>query len=440
MIERDMQALSRRSFLRGAAALGAGLGAGASLPGRAWAALPPTEAAYPALTALVESYVAQGRLPGVVALVGRGQDVPLGIARGVLTRGETLPATIDSLYRVYSMTKPVTGMAAMILIDEGKLRLDQPVADILPKYAKMQVQVTPDGSITDLRPAKAPITIRHLLTHTAGLGYTITQKGPLKEAYEKASLVPAQVSHLPIPGLTTPHPLPSLADFADRLAEQPLVYDPGTVWSYSVSLDLLGRVIEVVAGKPFDTFLYERLFEPCGMTSTGFQVPPAQAQRLATNYGMVNGSLVPIDPAATSIYLDKPAYPYGGAGIVTSPRDYDRFLAMLLGYGALNGRRVMSEAAVRLGTSDLLPPGTDTSAMYGEKSGFGAGGRVGLGQDAGTFGWSGAAGTVGFINYRTALRAGLFVQYMPSNALPVQAEFTKALLADVTGGLKKKAA
>ncbi|WP_226018324.1 serine hydrolase [Novosphingobium sp. FKTRR1] len=440
MNEQDFHAFSRRSFLRGAALAGAGLGAGAVFPRAAWAALPPGEAAYPALTALVEGYVAKGTLPGVVALVGRGQDVPLAIARGVLTKGETLPATIDSLYRVYSMTKPVTGMAAMILIDEGKLRLDQPLADILPKYAKMQVQVTPDGSITDLRPAKGPITIRHLLTHTAGLGYTIMQKGPIKDAYEAAGLVPAQVSHSAIPGLSVPHPLPSLAEFADKLAEQPLLYDPGTVWSYSVSLDLLGRVIEVVSGKPFDAFLQERLFDPCGMTSTGFQVPASQAERLTTNYGIVNGALVPIDPAAKSIYLDKPAYPYGGAGIVTSPRDYDRFLAMLLGNGALNGRRVMNEAAVRLGTSDLLPEGTDTTRIWGPKTGFGAGGRVGLGEDAGTYGWSGAAGTVGFINYRTSLRAGIYVQYMPSGALPVQSDFTKALLADVTKtGIKKAA-
>jgi CubicO group peptidase (beta-lactamase class C family) len=136
---------------------------------------------------------------------------------------------MDSLFRVYSMTKPVTGMAAMILIDEGRLRLDQPVSDVLPKFAKMQVQVTPDGSITDLRPAKTPITIRHLLTHTAGLGYSIIQKGPIKAAYEQAGIVPGQITRLPLPGMqqppTCPAALPSSRTVWPIL---PLVYEPGT--------------------------------------------------------------------------------------------------------------------------------------------------------------------------------------------------------------------
>ena len=146
---------------------------------------------------------------------------------------------------------------------------------------------------------------------------------------------------------------------------------------------------------------------------------------------MVNGKLVPIDPADKSVYLDPPAYPFGGAGLVTSPRDYDRFLQMVLGYGLLEGRRVMSEHAVRLGTSDLLPPAVIGTKVFGRVSGFGAGGRVGVGEDAGTYGWSGAAGTVGFVSYRGNLSAGLWVQYMPSGALPIGEEFPGAVRADL---------
>jgi CubicO group peptidase (beta-lactamase class C family) len=430
-------AVSRRGFI---GTLGL-VGANALLPRAAWASA-AAEARFPAVTAMLDRYVASGKLPGMIAALGWGSSgEPQDIARGTVARGMAPPVDMDSLFRIYSMTKPVTGMAAMMLVDEGKLRLDQPIADLLPAFGKMQVQVTPDGSITDLRPAKVQITVRHLLTHTAGLGYSIIQQGPLKDAYIKAGLVPGQASRMPLPGMDAPKPLKSLAEFADVLATMPLVYEPGTVWSYSVGLDLMGRVIEVASGQPFDTFLAERIFAPCGMTSTWFRVPESEAGRLTTNYAVMGDMLLPVDPAKTSIYLDQPPYPFGGAGLVSSPRDYDRFLAMLLGYGRAGGRgggrQVMSEAAVRLGTSNLLPEGTDLSRSFIKGNGFGAGGSVGLGVDAGTYGWAGAAGTVGFVNYRAGIRAGVYTQYMPSEAYPVHREFAQAVLADVTG---KKAA
>jgi CubicO group peptidase (beta-lactamase class C family) len=173
------------------------------------------------------------------------------------------------------------------------------------------------------------------------------------------------------------------------------------------------------------------------MASTWFRVPEAQAARLTTNYAVAGGMLLPIDPGKTSVYLDQPPYPFGGAGLVSSPRDYDRFLAMILGFGKIDGRQVMSEAAVRLGTSNLLPQGADLSRSFIKGNGFGAGGSVGLGEDAGTYGWAGAAGTVGFVNLRVGIRAGMYTQYMPSEAYPVHREFAKAVLADIT---PKKAA
>ncbi|MCX7284709.1 MAG: serine hydrolase [Novosphingobium sp.] len=420
--------VSRRRLL---GTMGA-LGSATLLPRMAWGR-DGDEAAFPAVAQMLDGYVASGKLPGMVAALGWGAGAaPQEIARGTLARGSDQAAGMDSLYRIYSMTKPITGMAAMMLVDEGKLRLDQPIADLLPAYRRMMVQATPDGSITDLRPAKAQITVRHLLTHTAGLGYSIVQSGPIKDAYIKAGLVPGQASRVPLPGMDAPRPLGSLAEFADVLATMPLVYEPGSVWSYSVALDLLGRVIEVASGKAFDAFLAERVFEPCGMTSTWFRVPASEVGRLTTNYAAVGGMLLPVDPGRTSIYLDQPPYPFGGAGLVSSPRDYDRFQRMLLGYGTIDGRQVMSEAAVRLGTSNLLPAGTDLSKAFIKGNGFGAGGSVGLGEDAGTYGWAGAAGTVGFVNFRVGLRAGCFTQYMPSDAYPVHREFAQAVLADVT--------
>ena len=216
-----------------------------------------------------------------------------------------------------------------------------------------------------------PITIRHLLTHTAGLGLFDRAAGAAGGAYTDNGLNPAQVSRLEeVPGGLNSPPAPSLEAFADALARMPLVYQPGTHWSYSVGLDLMGRIIEVVSGKSFDAFLQERIFDPCDMSSTWFQVPESQKDRLTANYFLIDGEPLPIDLPDTSVYLDKPAFPFGGAGLVSSPRDYDRFLMMLAGFGEIEGQRVMSEPAVRLATSNLFP---DTLAPDG---GFTSGDRA----------------------------------------------------------------
>jgi CubicO group peptidase (beta-lactamase class C family) len=234
-----------------------------------------------------------------------------------------------------------------------------------------------------------------------------------------------------VAGFIRGKPVQGLANFADRLAEMPLVYQPGTHWSYSVGLDLMGRVIEVVSGKPFDVFLQERLFDPLGMTSTFFQVPASEAKRLTTNFGAMGNLLVPVDPGETSIYLDKPPFPMGGSGLVSSPRDYDRFLLMLANRGTIDGRRVIAEAAVRQGTGNLLPAGVAGPAMMGPASNFGAGGRVGIGTEDGIFGWAGAAGTVGTVDMKGGIRSGIYVQFMPPNANSLLSDYQQALRADV---------
>ncbi len=426
-------ALARREVMR----LGAMAGLGAALmPQLAFAAADP--ATMPRVAALVDRWVGPGKFPGMIAALGLpGQDARF-VVRGTDGFLDLDPLSPDSLFRIYSMTKPITGFATMMLIDEGKLALDQPLADILPKFARMQVQVTPDGPIDQVRPVKTPITIRHLLTHTAGLGYTIIQKGPIKTAYEEAGLVAGQISRMSVPGLDRGKAVPSLALFADRLAEMPLVYEPGTQWSYSLGLDLLGRVIEVISGQPFDVFLKQRLFDPLGMTSTWFQVPASEAKRLTTNFAAVKGNFIAIDPGDTSVFLDKPPFPFGGSGLVSSPRDYDRFLLMLANMGQVGGSRVLSEAAVRTGTGNLLPPGVPRPAMMPPASDFGAGGRVGVGPEAGIFGWAGAAGTVGTVDVRRGIRSGIFVQFMPPDALPLLGEYQQALRDDVMALISTK--
>lgn len=418
--------------MRGAGAVGTGA-AMLNIPfaGRALAASPADS--WPGVEALVSDYVRQRKVANMVCALGWGQREADFIAKGRDSFLAERMADPDSLYRIYSMTKPITGMAAMILVDEGRLSLDQPLADLLPKFADMQVQKIYDGAITpdNLERAVRPITIRHLLTHTAGLGYgSMVQQGPIGAAYAEKGLVPGAISRIEIPGLLRGAPAGSLAAFADRLAEMPLVYQPGTRWSYSVGLDLMGRVIEIASGQPFDAFLQERIFGPCGMASTWFRVPAEEKFRLTANYFLLGDNLLPIDQPGTSIYLDQPAFPFGGAGLVSSPRDYDRFLMMLAGYGAIDGVRVMSERAVRIGTSDLLPDTMLPGDIYPATYGFGAGGRVVRTANGPNFGWFGAAGTTGFVNMGSGLRQGQYSQYMPAQFYSLQEDFLAAAARD----------
>jgi CubicO group peptidase (beta-lactamase class C family) len=424
MLER-MPGLTRRQWLGGAAALGAS----AALP--AWAQSPQ---AWPNVTRLLGSYVETRKVANMVATLGFGQADPLVIAAGVDSFAAPRRSDLDSIYRIYSMTKPVTAMAVMALIDEGKLGLDQPLHEILPKFRTMQVQKVYDGPISadNLEPAARPITIRQMLTHTAGLGYGIVQSGPIAEAFRARGVVPGLVTRLQVLPVFRGTPVRGLETFADRVAELPLVYQPGTRWSYSIGFELLGRVIEVVSGQPFDRFLQDRFFDPLGMRDTHFQVPRDKAERMTTSYLLAGRNLVPIDLGADSIYLEDPPLPFGGAGLASTPRDYDRFLEMLLGYGEFEGRPIMSERAVRLATSNLTPDTVEPAGRYEQGAwDFGAGGRVGKGDNAGAYGWAGAAGTLGFVHFPLNLRAGLYTQYMPSMAYPLIDEFPAAILADL---------
>jgi CubicO group peptidase (beta-lactamase class C family) len=418
--------VSRRQMLEGAAAFGA-------LSSFGGAALAQEPSRWPAVTRLIGRYVEQRKVANMVAALGFGEAPPAFLSTGLDSFGQPRKANADSIYRIYSMTKPVTGMATAQLIAEGKLGLDQPLHEILPKFRTMRVQKRYDGPLSadNLEAAARPITIRHLLTHTSGLGYSLVQQGPLGQAFRDRGLVPGVVTRLQYLPVFRGTAVRGLETFADRLAEMPLVYQPGTRWSYSMGADLLGRVIEVVSGQKFDRFLQDRLFDPLGMSDTHFHVPRSKAERMTTSYFLLGSALLPIDVGRDSVFFDEPAFPFGGAGLASTPRDYDKFLRMLLGYGRFEGKSVLSEAAVRLGTSDLLPSTLTGKDEHGTTWGFGALGRVGRGDQAGIYGWAGAAGTLGFVDMKRQLRAGLFTQYMPQMEYPLIDEFPKAILADL---------
>ncbi len=426
--------LSRRSMLRASALFGTGAALAASPFGRALARVAEgagIELNWPKVTELLQKYVSEGKVAGMVAALGWGTKAPGYIVRGKEGFADPDAAGANSLFRAYSQTKPVTGMAAMMLIDDRKLKLDQPIADFVPEFANMKVAIDPKTSL-ESRPAKTQITVRHLLTHTAGLGYAGVGRNKVNDQLLKLGVTPASLSRSQIPGLSPPTKTLAPDEFLRVAATVPLVAEPGTKWSYSMSLDVLGLVIQRASGaRSFAAFMQERMFGPLGMTSSWFQVPAKEVGRLTSNYAMLGGKPMIIDPARTSIYLDPPAFAFGGAGLACSPADYDRFLMMIVNSGMVGTKRVMGAAAVQLGCTNLIPDGIDTKGTFVEGAGHGAGGRVGLGADAGTFGWAGAAGTVGFVNTRIGLRAGVYVQYMPSDSLPIQKDFPQAVLADL---------
>lgn len=411
----------------------AGGAAAATLSSPARALWQATER-FPALRAYINDYVSSRRLPGAVAAIGLGEAPLMAVAAGTIASDSTAAADLDSLWRIYSQTKPITGMAAMILVDEGKLTLDTPISEALPKFADMRVLARPDAPLDETVALTTPITLRHLLTHTAGLGYGLTNRSPIELAWQERGIVPGQVSKLPIPGVRSGRTLGPLAVWADAVAEMPLVAQPGTKWSYSASLDLLGRVIEVVSGQPFDAFLKARMFDPLGMDSTSFVVSDANAGRLSTSYAPIGGSLFPVDPASTSIYRDVPSFPFGGAGLVCSARDYDKFLAMLLGEGALGSTRIMSTATAQLALSNIMPAGATTEGTFAAGQGFGAGGRVSLPgsrEGEGVFGWGGAAGTIGFVDRRRRVRFGGYANYFPPEVYDFQRRVGEVMYSDL---------
>ena len=397
----------------------------------------------PATQALFDSYVRTGKMPGIVAAIGRPGQPPVFVSAGRTALAPNAPAVgPDTLWRVYSMTKPITAMAAMILIEEGKLGLDQPLSDIYPAYKQMRVLTNADASL-ESRPATRPITIRNLLTHTAGLGYSITTKGALLKGYAGRGIGPF-AAKAPGEAALRPKRPAKLQQFAERVATLPLIAEPGTKWSYSIGLDVLAAVVEKVGGMPFERFVQTRLFTPLKMNSSYWQVPASAANRLVTNYTFLGDRLVPVDPAARSVFLQAPSFPYGGAGLVMSARDYDRFLQMLQNGGMVDGVRVMKPETVKLAMSNLLPVGVSFGGVSGSTggsgggvpTGYGAGGSVTLadtpgGPGKGTYGWGGAAGTVAYVDPTRGLRGTIMVNYFPADRWPLRRDLAATLYQDL---------
>ena len=427
--------IDRRSFLRalgaGATALVGGLASSGALASGAGSRRARYEE-------MLRGYVETGTLAGVAGSLGVDTAPAEFLSAGTISRDSDVAVGADSLFRIMSMSKPITGIAVMSLIEEGTIGLDQPLADFVSGFADARVLTDPSRGMAS-RPARTAITIRHLLTHSSGLAYFSRIQGPLRDAYIELGLLPVRTGGRSLPDVPPFTYAPNLTEFADRLATLPLVAEPGTTWVYSMSPDLLGRVIEVASGMPFEAFLEARIFAPLGMKSTFFTVPRREAPRLTSLYSVRQGRAdVLVDPGPTSICLDPPPFPFGGSGLLSSPRDYDRFLGMLAGEGAVGGTRILKRETARRAMSNLLPAGVNMSQAIGPSQGFGALGSVALraqpdGKGPGTFGWSGGAGTTAFVDPTRGLRVAGYAQFIPARALPFREEVPEAVCENAPG-------
>ncbi len=424
--------LDRRGLIRGFAAAAATAAAGPSL-GRA--------GAYPALQALIDGYVADGRVPGAVVGVlkpGRFQPSWLTAGRSLFEGGAPVSPT-DTLWRIFSMTKPVTGIAVMQQVAAGRLTIDTPIAEVMPEFQQMRVLIDPAKGL-DSRPAEKPILVRHLLTHTAGFSYTIAGNGPLEQAYRQLGLHPMAASTLVLPG---EQPAPDLTTYMARLATLPLHHEPGTKWRYSNALDVAGALLERLTRKPLDRVFQDQLFGPLRMNDTSFQVSPAQQKRLAGLYAWSDpktGKPMPkpalIDGPDKTELSARPAMLAGGAGLVSSADDYARFAQLLLNEGLFDGRMLLPRPVARLAMSNLMERGV----WFNTADGNGAGGRAIL-SDArhadpgayglGTWGWGGAAGTLFHVDQLRGHAVVLMLQSFGDPGGPDEKRYNRAVNTDL---------
>jgi len=339
-----------------------------------------------AITALLKKDVADHVLPGAVLLIVRHGKIAYEQAVGSRDPQATAPMKADDIFRIYSMSKPITVVAALTLLEAGTLQLDDPVSKYLPQFTTMQVGVPdlaePDGM--RLVPAERPITVQDLMRHTSGLTYGFFGDTPVKKAYLRAHMDADD---------------PDLATFVDRLAKQPLGYQPGTTWDYSYSIDVLGRIVEVVSGQSLYEYEKAHVLKPFGMTDTGFGVTePARQDRIAEPFANDRNFGVDAD-------FSDPRHPVrmqsGGGGMVSTARDYARFMQAMLAGGTLDGQRVIGPATEKYMISEQL--GTVKPGPYylpGPGYGFGLGvavrqtaGVAPFPGDAGDWYWGGAGGT-----------------------------------------------
>ncbi len=381
----------------------------------------------------MQRYIDAGKVAGTLTLVyHRGAVVhfsPLGLADVERNR----PMAEDTIFRIYSMSKPLTSIALMQLYERGLMQLDDPVHRYIPEWKDLRVYQSGNHPNFLTQRTERAMTVRDLLSHQSGLTYGFMERTNVDAAYRKLGVGGSASSG-------------TLRGMIETLAELPLEFSPGTAWNYSVSTDVCGYLVETISGERFDDYLQEHIFGPLGMRDTGFWVRSDQADRFAANYSAVKGGIKLLDDPATSTYLTPPTFLSGGGGLVSTAGDYLRFCQALLGGGTLDGVRIIGRKTLQLMTSNHLPGGADLSVhargSFSETPyhgvGFGLGFSVALdpvkGQISGTpgeFAWGGAASTAFWIDPREDLAVVFMTQLMPSATY----NFRRELKAIVYGAI-----
>jgi CubicO group peptidase (beta-lactamase class C family) len=369
------------------------------------------------ITQFFQSEVDQGAIPGAVLVVARNGKVVYRQAIGYQDREKKIPMKTDAIFRIFSMTKPVASVAVMMLAEEGKIDVMAPVAQYLPEFKDVKVGVEKTDPATgkptlSLEAPERPMTVQDLLRHTSGLVYGPFGSTLVHQEYNKANLFDNGQS---------------LAEFVTKISKLPLAHQPGTVWEYGMSVDVLGRIVEVVSGMPFDRFLEERVTKPLGMPDTAFYLTASQAPRVVEPQVEGATGKRPQFGEAADFTREKVKFFSGGGGLLSTASDYARFCQMLVNGGELNGVRLLSPKTLAVMTSDQLPPGAARVGMLaatqdlsplpelGQSFALGFAVRTDVGHTAvsGSVGdafWAGAAGTYFWIDPQEKLYAVMMLQ------------------------------
>ena len=382
---------------------------------------------------LQRRYVDAGKLPGTLTMVARrGEIAHLGV-RGLADVERGTPVAEDTIWRIYSMTKPITSIAFMMLVEEGLVALDDPVHRFIPEWRNLGVFTggTHRTGFQTTRPAR-PMLIVDLLRHTSGLTYGFQLRTNVDAAYRAANIGEIERAG-------------DLDQFISTLGKLPLEFSPGDNWNYSVATDVLGYLVQKISGEPFEAFLKRRILDPLGMTDTAFQVPASAAARFASCYQPTrDGGIELQDDAATSPYLGPPGFVSGGGGLVSTAGDYMKFAQALLNGGASNGHRLVGRKTLELMTANHLPGGVDLPALsvslFSEASYAGVGFGLGFATNidpaktlmpgsVGDYYWGGAASTFFWIDPVEELIAIFMTQLIPSSTYPVRRELRSMVYA-----------
>jgi len=384
---------------------------------------------------LKHRYIDAGRFPGTQLVVYRRGKVVHSEVQGLADIERKAPVRDDTIFRIYSMTKPLTSVAFMMLFEEGRVALDEPVHKYIPEWKNLGVFQAGIAPAFLTRPPSRPMQIVDLLRHTSGLTYGFQQRSNVDAAYREKKIGEFEKAG-------------TLQTMIDDLAKFPLEFSPGEAWNYSVSTDVLGYLIGKISGKPFEQFLHERILDPLGMTDTGFFVPAAKAHRLAACYSADGkGGMTLQDDPTTSSFLSPPDFISGGGGLCSTAADYLTFCRALLGGGELGGVRLIGPKTLALMTTNHLPGGRDLTemsrSMFSEATysgvGFGLGFSVTMNPSqtlipgsVAEYAWGGAASTAFWIDPAEELIAIFMTQLLPSSSYPVRRELRTMVYAAIT--------